>query len=137
MPAKYIAFLAMPFRPELRWVREAIRQATIELAIQLRAVDENLAPGEEIVAGIRQQIRECALAYVVLSDLNPNVMWPERDRLRIEPSMGVYTMRSPSSLTRKQKSTSLDPTASSSSNPPTASASRAGRHLRCSHQSAG
>lgn len=69
------AFLAMPFRPELRWVREAIRKATIELAIQLRAVDETLPPGAEIVSGIRQEIRECTLAYVVLTDLNPNVMY--------------------------------------------------------------
>jgi hypothetical protein len=34
-----------------------------------------LGPGEEIVSGIRQEIQECALAYVVLSDLNPNVMY--------------------------------------------------------------
>jgi hypothetical protein len=75
MAAQYLAFLAMPFRPELRWVREAIRRATVELAIQLRAVDEILAPGEEILAGIRQEIRHCSLAYVVLTDLNPNVMY--------------------------------------------------------------
>ncbi len=75
MDNRYRAFLAMPFRPELRWVREAIRRATIELGIQLRAVDETLAPSEEIVAGIRQEIRGCALAYVVLTDLNPNVMY--------------------------------------------------------------
>jgi len=73
--AQHLAFLAMPFRPELRWVREAIRRATRELAIQLRGVDENLAPGDDIVAGIRQEIRECSLAYVVLIDLNPNVMY--------------------------------------------------------------
>jgi len=72
---QYLAFLAMPFRPELRWVREAIRRATKELGIQLRAVDETLAPGEEIVSGISQEIRECALAYVVLTDLNANVMY--------------------------------------------------------------
>ena len=71
----YRAFLAMPFRPELRWVREAIRRATIELGIQLRPVDEILPPGSEVVAGIRQEIRDCALAYVVLTDLNPNVMY--------------------------------------------------------------
>ncbi len=75
MPEQHRAFLAMPFRPELRWVREAIRQATRELAIQLRAVDETLGPGEEIVGGIRQEIRLCSLAYVVLTDLNPNVMY--------------------------------------------------------------
>lgn len=75
MANPYRAFLAMPFRPELLWVREAIRRATIELGIHLRAVDETLQPGEEIVAGIRQEIRDCALAYVVLSDLNPNVMY--------------------------------------------------------------
>ncbi len=75
MDNPYRAFLAMPFRPELQWVREAIRRATIELGIQLRPVDETLAPGEEIVSGIRQEIRSCALAYVVLTDLNPNVMY--------------------------------------------------------------
>src|SRR5260370_22516008 len=75
MAMQYLAFLAMPYRQELRWIREAIRRATTELSIQLRAVDENLAPGEEIVPGIRQQIRECSLAYVVLTDLNPNVMY--------------------------------------------------------------
>jgi hypothetical protein len=75
VPAQYLAFLAMPFRPELSWVREAIRRATQELAIQLRPVDEVLAAGDDIVAGIRQEIRECTLAYVVLIDLNPNVMY--------------------------------------------------------------
>ena len=75
MPPKLLAFLAMPFRPELRWIREAIRQATLELAIELRATDESLAFGTDIVGGIRQEIRECALAYVVLTDLNPNVMY--------------------------------------------------------------
>ena len=75
MPNTRRAFLAMPFRPELRWVRESIRQAAQELSISLRAVDETLAPGDEIVAGIRQEIRECSFAYVVLSDLNPNVMY--------------------------------------------------------------
>jgi hypothetical protein len=69
------AFLAMPFRPELQWVREAIRSATQQLSIQLRAVDETLQPGEEIVSGIRQEIRGATLAYVVLTDLNPNVMY--------------------------------------------------------------
>ena len=29
MAAQYLDFLAMPFRPELRWVREAIRRATV------------------------------------------------------------------------------------------------------------
>ena len=75
MTDKKRAFLAMPFRPELRWVREAIRRATVEVGIELRAVDETLGPGEEIVSGIRQEIRDCALAYVVLSDLSPNVMY--------------------------------------------------------------
>jgi hypothetical protein len=69
------AFLAMPFRPELRWVREAIRSAVQELGIQLRAVDELVRPGEEIVAAVRQEIRAATLAYVVLTDLNPNVMY--------------------------------------------------------------
>jgi len=75
MPNTRRAFLAMPFRPELRWVRESIRHAAQELSVSLRAVDETLAPGDEIVAGIRQEIRECSFAYVVLSDLNPNVMY--------------------------------------------------------------
>lgn len=75
MPNTRRAFLAMPFRPELRWVREAIRRATQQLSISLRAVDETLAPGDEIVAGVRQEIRACSFAYVVLSDLNPNVMY--------------------------------------------------------------
>ena len=75
MPIEHRAFLAMPFRPELRWVREAIRRATQQLAIQLRVADETLRPGEEVVAGIRQEIRESTFAYVVLSDLNPNVMY--------------------------------------------------------------
>lgn len=69
------AFLAMPFRPELRWVREAIRSAVQELGIQLRAVDELVRPGEEVVAAVRQEIRAATLAYVVLTDLNPNVMY--------------------------------------------------------------
>jgi hypothetical protein len=69
------AFLAMPFRTELHWIREAIRSASDQLGIQLRAVDETIQPGEEIVAGIRQEIRAATLAYVVLTDLNPNVMY--------------------------------------------------------------
>jgi hypothetical protein len=65
----------MPFRPELHWVRESIRDAAEKLSISLRAIDETVAPGAEIIAGIRQEIRECSFAYVVLSDLNPNVMY--------------------------------------------------------------
>ena len=75
MPNIHSAFLAMPYRSELRWIRESIRQATRELSLSLRAVDEMLAPGDEIVASIRQEIRACSFAYVVLSDLNPNVMY--------------------------------------------------------------
>ena len=69
------AFLAMPYRPELRWIREAIRAATIQMTIELRAVDETLTPGGEIVGAIRQEIREATIAYAVLTDLNPNVMY--------------------------------------------------------------
>lgn len=69
------AFPAMPFREELRWIRESIRDAANQLSIQLRAADETLVPGEEIVPGIRQEIRAASLAYAVLTDLNPNVMY--------------------------------------------------------------
>jgi hypothetical protein len=68
------AFLAMPYRPELGWVRAAIAAACRRLSIELVSVDERLPTGN-IVAGIHYHVRASDFGYVVLTDLNPNVMY--------------------------------------------------------------
>jgi hypothetical protein len=68
------AFLAMPYRPELRWVRNAIAAACRRLKIELVSVDEQVATGA-VIAGIHQSVRSSDFGYVVLTGLNPNVMY--------------------------------------------------------------
>lgn len=68
------AFLAMPYRPELKWVRNAIAAACRKLQIDLISVDEQVVAGD-IIAGIHQHVRASDFGYVVLSGLNPNVMY--------------------------------------------------------------
>lgn len=68
------AFLAMPYRPELTWVRNAIAAACRRLRIELISVDEQVAAGD-VIAGIHQYIRSSDFGYVVLTGLNPNVMY--------------------------------------------------------------
>ena len=69
------AFLAMPFRDDMRWVRHAIAAACREANVDLVAVDEKVLPGTSIVAAIRHFVAESTFAYVVISDLNPNVLY--------------------------------------------------------------
>jgi hypothetical protein len=68
------AFLAMPYRVELRWVRNAIAAACRGLRIELVSVDEQIAVGD-VIAGIHDQVRSSDFGYVVLTGLNPNVMY--------------------------------------------------------------
>jgi hypothetical protein len=70
----YKAFLAMPYQRELKWVRNAIAAACRKLAIDLISVDEQIAAGD-IIVGIREHIRASDFGYVVLTGLNPNVMF--------------------------------------------------------------
>lgn len=66
--------MAMPYRPELVWVRNAIAAACRKLAIDLISVDEQIAAGD-IIFGIHEQLRASDFGYVVLTGLNPNVMY--------------------------------------------------------------
>ncbi len=50
------AFLAMPYREELKWVRNAIAAACRRLHIDLLSVDEQV-PAGDVVAGIHHYIR--------------------------------------------------------------------------------
>jgi len=68
------AFLAMPYRAELRWVRNAIAAACRRLGIDLISVDEQVTAGD-VIAGIHQHVRSSDFGYVVLTGLNPNVMY--------------------------------------------------------------
>ena len=68
------AFLAMPYRAELRWVRNAIAAACRRLGIELISVDEQVTAGD-VIAGIHQHVRSSDFGYVVLTGLNPNVMY--------------------------------------------------------------
>ena len=68
------AFLAMPYRAELRWVRNAIAAACRRLGIEFVSVDEQVATGD-VIAGIHQHVRSSDFGYVVLTGLNPNVMY--------------------------------------------------------------
>jgi hypothetical protein len=68
------AFLAMPFRPEFKWIRNAIAAACRRLGIDLISVDEQVAAGD-IIAGIHHHVRASDFGYVVITGLNPNVMY--------------------------------------------------------------
>jgi hypothetical protein len=48
------AFQAMPYRAELRWVRNAIAAACRRLRIELVSVDEQIAVGD-VIAGIHDR----------------------------------------------------------------------------------
>jgi len=69
------AFYASPFAPEFRWVRNAVAKACREHDVELRAVDEVIKPGGNIIHAIHQEIDECDFAFVVLTGNNPNVFY--------------------------------------------------------------
>jgi hypothetical protein len=68
------AFLAMPYREDLKWVRNAIAAACRRLHIDLVSVDEQVATGD-IIAGIHHHVRASDFGYVVMTGFNPNVMY--------------------------------------------------------------
>lgn len=69
------AFFASPFSDEHRWVRHAIASTCREQDVELRAVDETILPGANIVNAIHHEINECDFAFAVLTDANPNVFY--------------------------------------------------------------
>jgi nucleoside 2-deoxyribosyltransferase len=69
------AFYASPFSEEFRWVRDAVATACREHEVELRAVDEIVIPGGNIVHAIHQEIDDCDFAFAVLTDSNPNVFY--------------------------------------------------------------
>jgi len=69
------AFYASPFSEEFRWIRDAVATACREQEVELRAVDEIVIPGGNIVHAIHQEIDECDFAFAVLTDSNPNVFY--------------------------------------------------------------
>jgi nucleoside 2-deoxyribosyltransferase len=69
------AFFASPFAREYDWVRNAVAKACRELDIELRAVDEKATPGANLVVAIHEEIEQADLAVIVLTGLNPNVMY--------------------------------------------------------------
>jgi nucleoside 2-deoxyribosyltransferase len=69
------AFYASPFAPEFRWIRDAVATACREHDVQLRAVDEIVSPGANIIHAIHQEINDCDFAFAVLTGNNPNVYY--------------------------------------------------------------
>ena len=69
------AFYASPFSEEFRWLRNSVATACREQDVELRAVDEIVIPGDNIVHAIHQEIEECDFAFAVLTDSNPNVFY--------------------------------------------------------------
>jgi nucleoside 2-deoxyribosyltransferase len=69
------AFYASPFAPEFRWIRNAVATACREQDVELRAVDEIVSPGANIIFAIHQEINECDFALAVLTGNNPNVYY--------------------------------------------------------------
>ena len=70
-----VAFYASPFKPEYRWIRNAVAKAARELNVEFRAIDEVVQPGTDIVSAIHREIEEADLAFAVLTEFNPNVMY--------------------------------------------------------------
>jgi len=73
--SKPVAFYASPFKPEYRWIRNAVAKAARELQVDLRAIDEVVQPGTDIVSAIHREIESADLAFAVLTEFNPNVMY--------------------------------------------------------------
>jgi len=69
------AFYVSPFSEEHWWVRHAVAAACREHDVELRAVDETVQPGANIINAIHQEINECDFAFAVLTDGNPNVFY--------------------------------------------------------------
>jgi len=69
------AFFASPFAEEHRWVRESIADACRQHNVILRAVDEVVTPGANIISAIHAEIDECDFAFAVLTGNNPNVFY--------------------------------------------------------------
>jgi len=75
MPSPLRAFFASPFAPAYRWIRTAVADACRQHDVELRAVDEVVRPGANIIQAIHQEIDECDLAVAVLTGNNPNVFY--------------------------------------------------------------
>ena len=75
MTASRKAFLAMPFRDEHRWIQNAIAAACREAGLELIRVDEQVMPGSNIITAIHHFIKESSFAFVVITGLNPNVLY--------------------------------------------------------------
>lgn len=73
--SQHRAFFASPFAEKYRWVRHSVAAACRGLNIELRAVDEMVAPGTNIVDAIHVEISKCSMAFVVVSGLNSNVFY--------------------------------------------------------------
>lgn len=75
MNKKHTAFFASPYSKEFQWVRNAVATACRELNIEFRSVDEIVLPGTNIVPAIHYEITQSSFAFVVISGLNPNVLY--------------------------------------------------------------
>lgn len=69
------AFFTSPFDEPFRWIRNGVATACRELDLDFRPVDEMVVPGTSIVTAIHYEIAQCTLAFVVISRLNPNVLY--------------------------------------------------------------
>lgn len=69
------AFYASPFSDEFRWLRDSVATACREHDVELRAVDEVVIHGDNIVHAIHQEINDCDFAFAVLTNSNPNVFY--------------------------------------------------------------
>jgi len=69
------AFFASPFADAYRWIRDAIASACRQHDVELRAVDEIVTPGTNIIMVIHQEIEAADFAFAVLTDQNPNVFY--------------------------------------------------------------
>ena len=72
---EFKVFFASPFAPEYKWIRDAVAEACRLQTVTLRAVDEVVQPGSSIIETIHQEIDDSDFAVVVISSLNPNVMY--------------------------------------------------------------
>jgi nucleoside 2-deoxyribosyltransferase len=75
MPSGKTAFFASPFNEQFVWIRDAVRAACEKKGSNFVAVDESALPGSDIPKQIISAIEECDLAFVVLTDTNPNVFY--------------------------------------------------------------
>lgn len=68
-------FFAVPYGTPAAELRDAVNIASTQAGFELMRADQQFAPSQYVVDGIRQAIERASLVIGEVTDTNPNVMW--------------------------------------------------------------